>query len=116
MLGLNRTGTGFFHNRAFFFQILNLYFILFLCGGNSYENFMKHFSDTGFYGAMVCMHFIPWMICSKDECGKLSNLFETDLHGKDFWELSLSCGGDDANKRIYDIVKHASDKGYMSNL
>lgn len=77
---------------------------------------MKHFTQFGLYGAMVCIHFIPWMICSEEDCGKLSKLFETDVYGKEFYDLSLIIGGDQANERVYKILNHASSKGYIKNL
>lgn len=65
---------------------------------------------------MVCIHFIPWMVCTEDECNKLSHLFETDMYGDAFRELSIICGGDIANERIVNITKHASRMGYLDIL
>lgn len=63
---------------------------------------------------MVCIHFVPWMISSSEECARLSILFETDMHGKEFDELSITIGGDKANEYIASVVNHASRMGYMN--
>ena len=62
---------------------------------------------------MVSVHFLPWMACSEDECNKLAYLFETNMYSEEFKEFALVAGGNDANERILDVVKHASAKGYM---
>lgn len=65
---------------------------------------------------MVCMHFMPWLVGTKEDCGKLSHLFETDMHGDEFYQVSLAAGGDEADDKIMEIVRHSSRMGYMDQL
>lgn len=62
---------------------------------------------------MVCLHFTPWMICPEEDCRRLDQLFTEDMHGREFYDLSMIIGGDEADERISEIVDHASEKGYM---
>lgn len=62
---------------------------------------------------MVCLHFTPWMVCPEEDCSRLNDLFTTDMHGRDFYELSMIIGGDTANERMAEVVEHASQNGYM---
>lgn len=79
----------------------------------SYERFEEHFRQFAFYGVMVCLHFTPWKVCPDADCDRLATLFERDMHGKEFYDLSLVIGGDAADERNAGIVEHASDRGYM---
>lgn len=83
---------------------------------SSFENFYKNFSKSAFYGVMVCMHFLPWMFGTKEECSELSHLFETDMHGDEFYRVSLEAGGDKADEKIMEIVRHSSRMGYMDHF
>lgn len=76
---------------------------------------MKHFSHFAFYGAMVCVHFIPWMISTKEDCNKLSSLFDANMHSQEFRDFSMIIAGDVADERILAIVQHASTNGYLKN-
>lgn len=82
----------------------------------NFDRFSEHFSQFAFYGAMVCMHFTPWMVCQEDECRRLDKLFTEDMYGQEFYDLSLVIGGDEADERIAEVVEHASRKGYMKWL
>ena len=62
---------------------------------------------------MVCMHFLPWLLASETDCAHLSHLFETDMHGPAFFQLSLDIAGDEANHQIFGILRHAFEQGYM---
>lgn len=84
--------------------------------GYSYENFLKHISNHMFYGTMICFHFLPWMMCSEEECNKLSGLFEKDMLSKEFYDYGLIAGGDEPNLRMTLAAKHASSKGYTKFL
>ncbi|XP_055849166.1 uncharacterized protein LOC129914120 [Episyrphus balteatus] len=80
----------------------------------SFDNFYKHFSKYAFYGVMICMHFLPWLCGTEEELNILSQEFERDVHGEKFYKYSFSAGGDEANKRIFELFKHASKNGYMN--
>ncbi|XP_037825088.1 uncharacterized protein LOC119613218 [Lucilia sericata] len=82
----------------------------------SFEKFQKHFSRFAFYGVMICTHFLPWMLCSEEECAGLSKTFETDLHGEEFRKLSLEAGGDEVNMKVLNAIRHACEMGYMDDL
>ncbi|XP_013115896.2 uncharacterized protein LOC106093387 [Stomoxys calcitrans] len=82
----------------------------------SYEKFEAHFSRFAFYGVMICMHFLPWMLCSEDECARLSDLFDKDIGGEEFHKLSIEAGGDEVNRKILTAIRHASEMGYMDDL
>lgn len=59
------------------------------------------------------MGFLPTMYTSEKERAKLSHLFETDMHGEEFYKLSMECGGQGADEIILDILRHCSRMGYM---
>lgn len=82
----------------------------------SYDKFLNHVSNFMFYGVMICIHFLPWMMCSEEECGKLSNLFETQILSDEFYEYGKIAGGDEPNLRMVSAVKHAISKGYTKFL
>ena len=82
----------------------------------SFEKFLNHYKRFAFYGAMICLHFLPWMLCSEEECARLSSLFENDLYGKEFRKLCLEAGGDEVNERLLNVMRHASEMGYMDDL
>lgn len=79
----------------------------------TYDNFMDHFSKNAFYGVVFSLHYVPWIACSQEECAQIAHHFETDMNGEEFRRLTQISGGDEVDKRIVSIVKHASDKGYM---
>lgn len=89
------------------FRILSCY---------SFENFQKHFRRFGFYGVMICLHFLPWMLCSEQECEHLSELFAVNIHSDEFYQLSMNAGGDMVNSKLLAIVRHASEMGYMDHI
>jgi len=62
---------------------------------------------------MICMHFMPWLMGNEQDCDRLSKLFETDMHGKAFHQLSIEIAGDEANYRIFGMVRHAFQQGFM---
>lgn len=78
----------------------------------NFENFMRHFQKYAFYGVMICIHFVPWMACSEEECAQMSHLFETDLHNPELERLQCVVGGKDVDDRLMGIVVHAFRKGY----
>jgi len=82
----------------------------------SFERFIAHFKRYAFYGAMVCMHFLPWLLGNEKDCAELSHLFDTDMHGPAFHQLSLDIGGDEANEEIFKTVRHAYEHGYMDEI
>lgn len=79
----------------------------------SFKNFYKHFTKYAFYGVMLCMHYLPWLVGTEEELKLLSKEFECNVHGESFYKISFSAGGDEANNRILNIVRHASKMGYM---
>ncbi|XP_002133710.1 uncharacterized protein [Drosophila pseudoobscura] len=82
----------------------------------SFERFEAHFKRYAFYGAMVVMHFLPWLLSNETDCAELSRLFETDMHSPAFHQLSLDIGGDVANLEIFKVVRHAYEHGYMDEI
>lgn len=82
----------------------------------SFENFLNHFSRHGFYGVAVSLYYAAWLACSEEELEQISHLFETDMYGDEFFNITQVCGGEDVDDRIVSIAKHASDKGYMKIL
>lgn len=80
----------------------------------SWDNFADHFAKNAFYGVPICIHYVPWIACSEEECGLIAHWFETDMNGDEFYKITQICGGVDVDERIVSIVKHASDKGYIS--
>ncbi|XP_065365169.1 uncharacterized protein LOC135958214 [Calliphora vicina] len=82
----------------------------------SFEKFQKHFSRFAFFGVMICLHFLHWMLCSEEECARISELFATDIRGEEFRKMSLEVGGDEVNMRLLAVVRHACEMGYMDDL
>lgn len=80
----------------------------------NFENFLDHFTRHAFYGVIVCLHYVPWIACPEEECSQIAHWFETDMNGEEFYKITQICGGEEVDKRIVSIVKHASDKGYMN--
>ncbi|XP_017073869.1 uncharacterized protein LOC108109732 [Drosophila eugracilis] len=87
-----------------------------LLGDYSFKRFEAHFKRYAFYGVMVCMHFMPCLLASETDCAELSRLFDTDMHGPAFYQLSLDIAGDAANEEIFQIVRHAYEHGYMDEI
>lgn len=85
-------------------------------GGYSFDKFIQHFSEYAIYGTMVSIHFIPWMLCDTDDCNKLTQIFNNDMHSKEFEDFSIVVGGEAPDIRILGIVEHASQNGYMKFL
>lgn len=82
----------------------------------SFEAFHAHFKRYAFYGVMITLHFLPWMLSSQEECAKISHLFETDLRGEEFQRVSIEIGGDAVNMRLLAVLRHACKMGYMDEL
>ncbi|XP_055377551.1 uncharacterized protein LOC129609577 [Condylostylus longicornis] len=108
----------FYHNTVIntMANILNVEIGHELLNPYRFEKFNEHFTKYAFYGALVCMHFLPWMTCSEEEVEKLSHHFATDMHGNDFRQISIDAGGEESDKLIAEIVQHAIKLGYMKNL
>ncbi|XP_054728455.1 uncharacterized protein LOC129237622 [Anastrepha obliqua] len=82
----------------------------------SFDEFYKHYSRYAFYGVMICLHFLPWMLSSPEECAKISYLFETDLQGEEFHRVNMEIGGDEVNMKLLAVLRHACKMGYMDEL
>lgn len=82
----------------------------------SFERFQAHFKRYAFYGVLVCMHFMPWLLGTEADCAELSRLFDTDMHGAAFHQLSIDIAGDVANEEIFKTVRHAYEHGYMDEI
>lgn len=80
----------------------------------AFDKFLDHFAKHAFYGVAIAMHFVPWIASPEEECAKIAHWFETDMNSDEFFKIAQICGGEDVDKRIVSIVKHASDKGYMN--
>lgn len=53
------------------------------------------------------------MICPEEDCRRVDHLFTEDMHSREFYDLSMTIGGDEADERIAEMVQHASEKGYL---
>ncbi|XP_004523615.1 uncharacterized protein LOC101461318 [Ceratitis capitata] len=82
----------------------------------SFDEFYAHFSRYAFYGVMICLHFLPWMLSSEEECAKISHLFETNLRSEEFRKSNIEIGGDAVNMKLLEVLRHASKMGYMDAL
>lgn len=78
-----------------------------------FEKSYDHFSKFALYGAMVAVGFIPWMDCPEEECAEISKLWETDMFGKPLYNLQMVCGGEPVNRRITQVMRHASRQGFI---
>ncbi|KAH8295592.1 hypothetical protein KR018_006706 [Drosophila ironensis] len=90
--------------------------VLQLLDDYSFARFEAHFKRYAFYGVLVCMHFMPWLLGGEKDCAELSRLFDTDMHGPAFHQLSIDIGGDVANEEIFKTVRHAYEHGYMDEI
>jgi hypothetical protein len=79
----------------------------------SFEKFIEHFTKYAFYGIMICIHFIPWMACSEEECKLLSDSFDTDIFSDEALKIGMEAGGRAVDERVFGVVKHAFEKNYM---
>lgn len=59
---------------------------------------------------------VPWMACSDDECAKLTEQLEKDLHSGELKRLSLISGGKEVDKRIVAVLRNASKLGFMDMM
>lgn len=82
----------------------------------SFTNFQNHFARHAFYGVVVSLHYVPWIASPLEDTQQIAHWFETDMNGKEFHQITQTCGGADVDDRIVTIVKHASDKGYMKTF
>lgn len=80
----------------------------------NYDNFMKHMTKFGLYGGMVAAHFLPWMICSEEECAQLSYHFTKDVNSAEMKHWTRVCGGEAVDKRLIEIFRHMSQLGLFS--
>nr|XP_019565410.2 uncharacterized protein LOC109433437 [Aedes albopictus] len=80
----------------------------------SYENFMKHMGKFGLYGGFIAAHFLPWMLCSEEECAQLAHHFVKDLNSADMKHWTRVSGGEAVDKRLIEIFRHLSQLGYFS--
>uniref|UniRef100_A0A182J7M7 CHK domain-containing protein n=1 Tax=Anopheles atroparvus TaxID=41427 RepID=A0A182J7M7_ANOAO len=79
-----------------------------------YEAFLDHFKRHALYGVVVTLHFLPWMMCPEDECEQLSHHFARDINSQEMAHLTRVCGGEEVDKRLVGVLRHASSKGYFS--
>uniref|UniRef100_A0A182NDU0 CHK domain-containing protein n=1 Tax=Anopheles dirus TaxID=7168 RepID=A0A182NDU0_9DIPT len=80
------------------------------------SNFRQHFARFALYGAMVALNFIPTMMCSEEECAEINGYFEQDIHCEGFRRCALTIGGNEVNRRITAVMRHASKMGYMDMM
>ncbi|XP_055539207.1 uncharacterized protein LOC129726480 [Wyeomyia smithii] len=60
----------------------------------TFEKFIKHFQKFALYGGMVATHFLPWMLCSEEECAQLAYHFAKDLDSAEMKHWATVCGGE----------------------
>lgn len=65
---------------------------------------------------MSCNFLVPWMACPEEQCEQLAALFEKDMNSAEFKNLAMICGGKEINKRITEVVRHASNMGFMDMI
>ncbi|XP_055539204.1 uncharacterized protein LOC129726477 isoform X2 [Wyeomyia smithii] len=82
----------------------------------SYENLMSHLSNYFIYGAMIAVKFIPTMMASPEELDEIVHYFENDVYAEQFGKILRQAGGENANRRIANVMLHCSRKGYMQFL
>ncbi|EAT48441.1 AAEL000505-PA [Aedes aegypti] len=80
----------------------------------SYSNFMNHMKKFGLYGAIIAAHFLPWMLCSEEECAQLAHHFTKDINSADMKHWTRVSGGEAVDKRLIEIFRHMSQMGYFS--
>uniref|UniRef100_A0A182PE62 CHK domain-containing protein n=1 Tax=Anopheles epiroticus TaxID=199890 RepID=A0A182PE62_9DIPT len=77
------------------------------------EPFLEHFKRHAMYGVIVTLHFLPWMMCPEEECEQLAYHFARDIHSKELAHWTMVCGGEEVDKRLVGVLRHASSKGYF---
>ena len=82
----------------------------------AFDKFLDHFAKHAFYGVPITLHYVPWIACPEEECAQIAHWFETDMNGEEYFNIAQIAGGEEVDKRIVSIFKHASDKGYMNIL
>jgi hypothetical protein len=82
----------------------------------SMENFLKHFSEFAFYGAMIAIHFLPIMCASDEETVALHGEFDDDHFTERSKKFMFKVGGVKGRKLILEIARFAFEKGYMKFL
>lgn len=73
----------------------------------NYENLHAHLKKFMFYGAMISINFLPWMLCTPDECQKLTHLWFTNMDSVEFTHITTTCGGKETNERLMEIIRMA---------
>jgi len=81
-----------------------------------FDSFLRHFKKFALYGAMVSLHFLPWMCCPEEECDRLANLWFSDMTSPEFRELAMTCGGKPVNERLIEVLRLATRLGHMDIL
>uniref|UniRef100_A0A182K8B8 CHK domain-containing protein n=1 Tax=Anopheles christyi TaxID=43041 RepID=A0A182K8B8_9DIPT len=77
------------------------------------EPFLEHFKCHAMYGVIVTLHFLPWMMCPEEECEQLAYHFARDIHSNELAHWTMVCGGEEVDKRLLGVLRHASSKGYF---
>lgn len=77
---------------------------------------MHHIEKYFLYGALVSVSFTPWLLTTKKETDKVAGLFEKNMFDEEYRKFALVVGGDVANERIVENMKHASEMGYLKIL
>ncbi|XP_058059411.1 uncharacterized protein LOC131210216 [Anopheles bellator] len=75
--------------------------------------FLEHFKQHAMYGVLVTLHFLPWMMCPEEECSQVSYHFMRDIHSAELAHWTRVCGGEEVDKRLVGVLRHASSKGYF---
>lgn len=79
----------------------------------NYEKFLEHCKRFFLYGALISTSFTPWLLTTKEETEKISKLFQSNMFDEKYRAFALVVGGEVANKRTVEDMKHASEMGYL---
>ncbi|XP_053696024.1 uncharacterized protein LOC128743459 isoform X1 [Sabethes cyaneus] len=80
----------------------------------TFSNIMDHFRRFALYGGMIASHFLPWMLCSEEECAQLAYHFAKDVDSPELKHWTMICGGESVDRRLVEIFRHLSQMGCFS--
>lgn len=80
------------------------------------ENFLKHFSKFAFYGAMIAIHFLPFMNGSPEDLMEIQRCIGSDSDSPETIALLMRIGGVKGKEAMMNVAKFAFKKGLMQFL
>lgn len=97
-------------------EILNRNPIDVLFDPYNYNNFLAHCQKQFLYGTIISVSFTPWLLTTKEETEKVSKLFQADMFDENYRVFALVVGGEKADQRMVEDMRHASLMGYLDIL